>query len=380
MQRRDYANTSILAQRAEQRAKQKWRLSALHWALVLSLAVHAGLLTVRFVDPERFNKLFQDTPLEVVLVNAKSMERPEIARAIAQANLAGGGDAATGRATSPLPPATTIETGDSLEDARRQVERLQEEQQQLLAQIRREVALLPPPDPAKDASDPQGKAREERRRQLLQLLAEIEKRVNEENARPKKRYISPATREADYAIYYDGLRRKIEERGTRDFPEANGKKLYGELTMNITIDAAGRLVESRHRAHFQLARARPARDGDRSRRRTLRQLHRRDAQADRPDRRHLALSLHARRGPGDDAARPGEQLRMWRQIGRLDRTAGTRLRRAAGLLRRAHRADGGGRSAVDQLPAQRGLAPADGDRPHHLGPAVGRRSRASLRV
>ena len=50
---------------------------------------------------------------------------------------------------------------------------------------------------------------EERRRQLLQLLAEIEKRVNDENARPKKRYISPSTREADYAIYYDSLRRKI---------------------------------------------------------------------------------------------------------------------------------------------------------------------------
>jgi periplasmic protein TonB len=244
MTRRDYANTSILTQRAEKRAKQKWRLTVLHWALLLSLAVHAALITVRFVDPERFNKLFQDTPLEVVLVNAKSMQRPEVAQALAQANLAGGGEAATGRATSPLPPAPTVESGDSLEDARRQVERLQEEQQQLLAQIRREIALLPPPDPAKDSGTPQERAREERRRQLLQLLAEIEKRVNEENARPKKRYISPATREADYAIYYDALRRKIEERGTRDFPEVNGKKLYGELTMNITVDAAGRVVEA----------------------------------------------------------------------------------------------------------------------------------------
>jgi periplasmic protein TonB len=121
---------------------------------------------------------------------------------------------------------------------------MQEEQQQLLAQIRREIALLPPPDPSKEAGNPEEKAREERRRQLLQLLAEIEKRVNEENARPKKRYISPATREADYAIYYDGLRRRIEERGTRDFPEQNGKKLYGELTMNITVDASGRVVEA----------------------------------------------------------------------------------------------------------------------------------------
>jgi hypothetical protein len=70
MQRRDYVNTSILTQQAQKRAKQRWRLTALHWAIALSLAVHAFLLTVRFVDPERFNRMFQDTPLEVVLVNA----------------------------------------------------------------------------------------------------------------------------------------------------------------------------------------------------------------------------------------------------------------------------------------------------------------------
>ena len=74
--------------------------------------------------------------------------------------------------------------------------------------------------------------------------AEIEKRINEENARPKKRYISPATREEVYAIYYDRMRRKIEERGTRNFPESQGKKLYGELTMNVTVDTEGRVVET----------------------------------------------------------------------------------------------------------------------------------------
>ena len=76
------------------------------------------------------------------------------------------------------------------------------------------------------------------------MLAEIEKRINEENARPKKRYISPATREEVYALYYDQLRRKIEDRGTRNFPENQGKKLYGELTMNVTVDAEGRVVET----------------------------------------------------------------------------------------------------------------------------------------
>ena len=220
------------------------KLSTLQIALIVSVAVHAALLTVRIVDPEGFNRIFQDTPLEVILVNSRSGEPPEKAQAIAQAALAGGGEATEGRATSPLPPSALIEVGDANDEAHKRIEQLQETQQQLLAQIRRELALLPAPDPQRDQGNPQEQAQEERRRQLVQLLAEIEKRINEENARPKKRYISPATREEVYAMYYDRLRRKIEDRGTRNFPENQGRKLYGELTMNVTVDAEGRLLET----------------------------------------------------------------------------------------------------------------------------------------
>ncbi|MBC8058469.1 MAG: TonB family protein [Rhizobiales bacterium] len=220
------------------------KLSTLQIALIVSLGVHAALLTVRIVDPEGFNRIFEDTPLEVILVNSRSGEAPEKAQAIAQASLAGGGEAEAGRATSPLPPSAILETGDSNEEAKKRIEQLQETQQQLLAQIRRELAMLPAPDPQREQGNPEAAAQEERRRQLVQLLAEIEKRVNEENARPKKRYISPATREEIYAMYYDQLRRKIEERGTRNFPENAGKKLYGELTMNVTVDAEGRVVDT----------------------------------------------------------------------------------------------------------------------------------------
>jgi len=76
------------------------------------------------------------------------------------------------------------------------------------------------------------------------MLAEIEKRINEENARPKKRYISPATREAVYAIYYDALRRKVEDKGTENFPEHKGKKLYGELVMILTVNHDGRVLST----------------------------------------------------------------------------------------------------------------------------------------
>ena len=221
-----------------------WRPSVLQWALFISLGLHAGVLTVRFVDPESFNRVFQDTPLEVVLVNARSLEAPTKAQAIAQANLAGGGEAAEGRATSPLPPSATVSHGEAETEAEKMIEQMLDEQQQLLSQMRRDIALMPVPDPRKPMLTPQERAQEERRQQKLRLLAEIEKRINEENARPRKRYISPATREEEYAVYYDALRHRIESRGTSDFPTQNGKKLYGQLTMNLTIDAEGRVIQA----------------------------------------------------------------------------------------------------------------------------------------
>ena len=219
-------------------------LSTLEIALGASLVVHAGLLTIRFVDPEGFNRVFQDTPLEVVLVNARTHEKPDREQAIAQESLAGGGEAERGRATSPLPPSALMEIGDAADDAQRRIEAMQEQQMLLLAQLKKQLAALPPADPKQVTTNPEAAAREERRRHLTKLLAEIERRINEENARPKKRYISPATREAVYAVYYDQLRRKIEERGTHNFPEAGGRKLYGELTMIVTVNHDGRVLDT----------------------------------------------------------------------------------------------------------------------------------------
>ena len=218
--------------------------STLQLALGVSVAVHAALISVRFIDPEGFNRVFQDTPLEVVLVNAKSNERPDKAQAIAQASLAGGGDAEKGRATSPLPYTALTAVGDDYEEAQRKMDALQEQQTQLLAQLRKQLATMPEPDPRKPSQNTEQAAEQEKRRQLVKLLAEIEKRINEENARPKKRYISPATREEAYAIYYDALRRKVEDKGTENFPEQAGRKLYGELTMIVTVNHDGRVLDT----------------------------------------------------------------------------------------------------------------------------------------
>lgn len=220
------------------------RLSTLQAALLFSVAAHAALLAVRFADPAAFDRLFQDTPLEVILVNAKSEERPDKAQAIAQASLAGGGDAAAGRATSPLPPSPRADVGDAIEEAQRQVEAMHQQQTLLLAQVTRMLAALPPPDPRNISESAEAREQDERRRQLLQHLAEIERRIEIENARPKRRVVSPSTREAVYAVYYDALRRKVEERGTQNFPEHNGRKLYGELVMIITVDHSGQVLST----------------------------------------------------------------------------------------------------------------------------------------
>ena len=182
------------------------RLSTLQLALGVSIAVHAVLLTVKFVDPERFERVFQDTPLEVILVNARANETPDTAQAIAQTALAGGGDADKGRATSPMPYSALTAVGDDFEEKQRQIDAMQQQQTQLLTQLRQQVAALPPLDP-RLSSDAQAK-------------------------------------EAVYAVYYDALRRKVEDKGTENFPENKGKKLYGELVMILTVNHDGRVLST----------------------------------------------------------------------------------------------------------------------------------------
>jgi protein TonB len=219
-------------------------LSPLHLALGISIAVHAAVLTVRFVSPEIFNRVFKDTPLEVVLVNAQTDEKTtDKAQAIAQTHMAGGGDNTAGRTTSPLPFMLHSDSGETLEDKSQKTQNQMKQQQTvLLALVRKQIAALPVTDPQNPANTAEQIAQEEKRRQLVKLLAEIERRINEENARPRKRYIGPSTREQAYAVYYDRLRRSIEDKGTDNFPEAGGKKLYGELTMMVTVNHDGSLL------------------------------------------------------------------------------------------------------------------------------------------
>lgn len=223
----------------------KWlkKITPLQWALGVSIALHVALLTFRIVAPEDFNRVFKDTALDVVLVNTRaSDEAPDKAHVIAQTQLAGGGEMEKGLSASPLPTAAITHAGTSADNMQQQLNAIQQQQSALLTQVKQLISQLPPPQPKKnsEAND----ANEQRRRELLKLLAAIEARINQESARPRKHYVSPATKEAAYALYYDALRHKVENYGTQYFPQVGGRKLYGELVMVITVLNDGQLIST----------------------------------------------------------------------------------------------------------------------------------------
>ena len=217
-------------------------LSTFQKAIAVSLVLHAGLLTVRFVDPTALDRIFQPPILEVVMLNAQGQSKPVKSQLLAQTSMEGGGNVLAGHATEALlvdAAAQGLEFQNQA--ASSSIETLREQQNVLLAQVRDQLTALQ--NSAESSVDPGNATQhEERQRRLAQQIAALEKDVATENARPRKRFFSPTTREAVFAVYFSELRRAIEKQGTLDFPQRDGEKIFGELTMAITVDAAGRVV------------------------------------------------------------------------------------------------------------------------------------------
>ena len=217
-------------------------LTTFQKAIAASLVLHAGLLTVRFVDPSALDRIFQPPILEVVMLNTLGQSKPVKSQLLAQTSMEGGGHVLLGHAAAALlVDAATPGLEFQDQPATSSIETMREQQNLLLAQVRDQLTALQ--NSAESSADP-GNAtqQEERQRRLAQQIAALEKDVASENARPRKRFFSPTTREAVFAVYFSELRRAIEKQGTLDFPQRDGEKIFGELTMAITVDAAGRVV------------------------------------------------------------------------------------------------------------------------------------------
>jgi periplasmic protein TonB len=238
---------------------------ALSIAFVISMLAHAALLAVHFVSPDLLRSKPTDPGLEVILVNAKHDKAPLHAEALAQANLDGGGNADEGRAKSPLPDMQRSEDGDNVKVAKRHVEELEEQQRKLMAQIDRKVPFDVPMQEMQgrpDAQPPQPKGMDliDSAKEIARREAEISKSIEDYNKRPKKTQITPNTKRVEYAMYYKTLQERIEKIGTLNFPQQNGRKLYGELIVYIPIFQDGTIYEKEGGPRVERSSGNPALD------------------------------------------------------------------------------------------------------------------------
>jgi protein TonB len=217
----------------------------LYLATGVSLMAHGALLAVHFVAPQPTPVQATDPGLEVILVNAKHSKAPLKADALAQANLDGGGNVDKGRAKSPMPDMRKMETGDSIKAAKRRIAELEEQQKNLLTQAARQVPFSAAPVTEKSRPDPlpSGADLLDASKAIARRAAEISETIDDQNKRPKKTFITPSTRGVGYAMYYKTIQKKIEDVGTLNFPNANGRKLYGQLVLSIPVFQDGTIYE-----------------------------------------------------------------------------------------------------------------------------------------
>jgi protein TonB len=230
-------------------------------ALAASVAAHAVLLAIRFVAPDALRFEPADPGLEVILVNAKHAKAPSKAEALAQANLEGGGTADAGRSKSPLPDLRKNENGDSIKALQKRIVELEQLQQNVLTRVQKS-SFVAAPVTDKDKPDPTRTGLDEvdTTRQIARMTAEITQTIEDQNKRPKRTHISPSTRQVGYALYYKAMQKQVEEVGTLNFPQQNGKKLYGELVVSIPVFQDGTLYQKEGGPRIERSSGNPALD------------------------------------------------------------------------------------------------------------------------
>ena len=203
-----------------------WQRYPFRLALGVSLVIHVVSLSFRWGIGEIENRRL-NTPLSVVLVNASNQISPKQANKLAQADLNGSGKASDQDATA-LHRARL--------GAHARLEILEKQQKQMLAKLDAERALA---GGRKSGEDQKAVP------QLNSLEAELSKRLQTHSRESRRKVLTGAsTKAVTFAHYYDAMRQKIEAYGSAFFPRANGRALYGNLVIVVSVDAQGRLTSN----------------------------------------------------------------------------------------------------------------------------------------
>ncbi len=214
-------------------------------ALGVSLVLHAVALLIYFKFPDASLARSVSQPLEVVLVNSKSAQRPTKPTALAQADLDGGGNTEQARrAKTNLPALPDMPADAQLQLSARRVQQLEQEARRLMAKIEAEGSAVSPNSAStdklmqKDLEKLTEVGSDQTR--IARLEAEIAREWHAYQELPKRRFIGARTVGVVYAEYVDEWRQRIERVGTTNFPpEARERGVFGNVLVTVAIRADG---------------------------------------------------------------------------------------------------------------------------------------------
>jgi protein TonB len=218
-------------------------------AIGLSLALHAALLSMQFKFPDASRWKSSSAPIEVVLVNARTKDRPAKADALAQANLNRGGTVEENRrAKTPLPVTEPRQPGKDMAEAQRRQRSLEAQQAELLAKARDAQGRVPAsaerqPEIDNPGEKPSGRDLADLALAAMRLQAQIDRQIDEYQKRPRKKFIGANTAEYRFAQYEEDWRVKIERIGSLNYPPEARGRVYGNLRLTVSIRPDGN-VES----------------------------------------------------------------------------------------------------------------------------------------
>jgi len=215
-------------------------------AALLSALAHAiPIFGLRFMAPVPKRNPAAE-PLEVALVNLKTLSAPAKADVLAQANLdAGGNTDAQARAKSPLP---ADNQDPVLQQKVEQQKALENRQEQLMTQLRADRKLRSQEKPNPKTNDGKALDPEQLRQQVRELTGvagQISKDYNAYQERPRKAFVGARARQTSVAMWLDSWLQKIEKIGTYAYPvDGRGNKLRGQMRVTAEIDAQGNLINA----------------------------------------------------------------------------------------------------------------------------------------
>jgi len=214
--------------------------------LFFAVVLHAIIILGVTFAPEDESTQEIAPSLDITLVHQQSKEEIEDAELLAQANLAGGGNAdETSRLANPASTAADIPdpgsaTASSIAASPPPQEAKQSQIVMTQEKSKHDTVITELTPEIKQQTQITAAELRSRSKEIAALSAEINRTLENYAGREKHRFISARTREFRDAAYLDAWRSKIERIGNINYPEAaRQKNLSGTLILDVALRPNG---------------------------------------------------------------------------------------------------------------------------------------------